>query len=42
MAGQEKRGARIRAAMKPESHAASAKKREEALLARSRAKRGRR
>jgi len=41
MASQERRGARVRAAMTPESHAASAKKREEALLARSRVKRGR-
>lgn len=41
MASQEKRGARVRAAMNPESHAASAKKREQALLARNRVKRGR-
>ena len=35
-ASQEKRGARIRAALKPESHAASARRREQTLLTRSR------
>jgi hypothetical protein len=38
MAQQESRGARIRAALNPESHAASAKRREQTLLARSRSK----
>jgi hypothetical protein len=41
MAGQEKRAARVRSALTPESHAASAKQREQSLLARSRTKRDR-
>jgi hypothetical protein len=41
MASQEKRGARLRAAMTPESHAASAKRREQSLLARSQTRRNR-